>query len=329
MKQRSMFRPESTPAHDPGEPTVWLKRLVILRSRDAAQPPIRDIEFRLGLNVVRVAELETSIGRAFGHNVGKTLLVRLIRYCLGDSYFADLHARERIREVLPDGWVAAVVRVRGTTWTVARPLARRLSGWCLESEDWQALLGDPNTLRPYAVFLEALSQLVPAEYARVRLEGPDRAPAWTDLLGWLARDQRCRYTHHAHWRHPDAESGVAALSLGDANLLMRLTMGLFDAEERRQTESLTVLRADALRGQAAIDRERVVAELLRQGLLARPGLTDVPDGQLFAESLRAQLLRCREPLERSLESDERRASEEAERRLAACRSEADRAAGRL
>src|SRR4051794_2327270 len=188
MKQRSMFRPESTQARDPGEPTVWLKRLVILRSRDAGLPPIRDVEFRLGLNVVRVGEAETSAGRAFGHNVGKTLLVRLIRYCLGDSYFSDLTARERIREALPDAWVAAVVRVRGTTWSVARPLARRVSGWCLESEDWAQLLGDTAALRPFAAFQEALNQLVPADYARVRLEGPDRAPSWTDLLGWLARD---------------------------------------------------------------------------------------------------------------------------------------------
>lgn len=330
MKQRSMFRPESTPSRYPGEPSVWLKRLVILRSRDGGDVPLRDVEFRLGLNVIRVAEPETAAGRAFGHNVGKTLLVRLLRYCLGDSYFADLHARERIREILPDAWVAAVVRVRGTTWSVARPLARRVSGWSLESEDWAALRGETASLRPYAAFQEALNGLVPAEFARVRLEGPDRPPAWTDLLGWLARDQRCRYIHHAHWRHADAESGVAALSLSDANLLMRLTLGLFDAEERRQTESLAGLRAEALQVQAATERERIAAEVLRQGLLARPGLTDVPDGELFAQSLRGQIQKCREPLERSLEADgDRGAFEEAERRLASCRSEADRMAGRL
>src|SRR5262249_57326796 len=132
----SMFRSESGPTRYPGEPAVWLKRLVILRSRDEGTRPLRDVEFRLGLNVIRVAEPEDAKGSAFGHNVGKTLLVRLLRYCLGDSFFADLNARERIREVLPDGWVAAVVRVRGTTWSVARPLARRVSGCCLETEAW-------------------------------------------------------------------------------------------------------------------------------------------------------------------------------------------------
>jgi hypothetical protein len=330
MKQRTLFNPESPTVRHPGEPAVWLKRLVLLRSRDRGETPVRDIDFRLGLNIIRVAEPGEGVGRAFGHNVGKTLLVRLIRYCLGDSFFADLTARERIRLVLPDGWVAAVVRVRGIDWAVARPLARRLSGWCVEADDWTALLGDNAALRPYAAFQEALADLVPADFARVRLEGPDRPPAWTDLLGWLARDQHCRYTHHAHWRHADAESGVAALSLGDANLLMRLTMGLFDAEERRQTADLTALRAEAQRLEVGIDRERLGAELLRQGLLANPGLTDVPDGQLFIESLRAQIAHCREPLQRSLEgADELRAYEESERRLAASRSEADRTAGRL
>src|SRR6185369_8294629 len=92
----------------------------------------------------------------------------------------------------------------------------------------------------------------------------------------------------------------------------------------------SALRAEATRLQGGIDRERLVADVLRQGLLSRPGLTDVPDGQLFVESLRAQIRGCREPLVRSLEDDaDRRAAEEAERRLAACRSEADRAAGRL
>src|SRR5204862_6520427 len=132
------------------------------------------------LTAVRVGDPEGSRGSAFGHNVGKTLLVRLLRYCLGDSFFADLSARERIREVVPDGWVAAVVRVRGTTWSVARPLARRVSGYCLETEDWTRLLGDAAALRPYAAFQEALNHLVPAEFARVRLEGPDRPPSWTD-----------------------------------------------------------------------------------------------------------------------------------------------------
>ena len=120
------------------------------------------------------------IGAFLGYLIGRGLLGAIIGFILGHQY--DVATARRRRELGSGADGAAQIT------------------------------GDPNALRPYAVFQEALAQLVPAEYARVRLEGPDRPPAWTDLLGWLARDQRCRYTHHAHWRHPDAETGVAALS---------------------------------------------------------------------------------------------------------------------
>lgn len=160
MTQARLFPSELPTCPWPGEPSVWLKRLVIVRERTAGQVPIRDIEFRLGLNVIRTKDEANNDAAAAGHNVGKTLLVRLLRYCLGDGQYANSNTRSRIRDVLSDGWVIALVRVAGTTWGVARPLGPSRHSWCLSTENWQDMLADTAGLRPYAELQVALEKIV-------------------------------------------------------------------------------------------------------------------------------------------------------------------------
>src|SRR5437763_703613 len=85
MTPPGLFQPELPPCPYPGEPAVWVKRLVLVRARSTGEEPIRNIEFRLGLNIISTRDEEPADASAVGHNVGKTLLVRLLRYCLGTS----------------------------------------------------------------------------------------------------------------------------------------------------------------------------------------------------------------------------------------------------
>jgi hypothetical protein len=330
MKQPRLFPVEPPTGPHPGEPPVWVKRLVILRERTPGQEPIRNIEFRLGLNIISTRDDVAADAAAVGHNVGKTLLVRLLRYCLGDTQYANSNMRGRIRAALPDAWEIGVIRVRGTTWGVARPLGPGRQSWCLRTDSWEELLGDVASLCPYSEFQQALEQFVPPEFGTVRLDDHDRSPGWTDLLGWLIRDQRCRYTHHNAWRHQDAESGPGVLSLGEANLVTRLTMSLFDVEEHQQTVRLAELRAESLRLQVERDRLRAAAEQSRTRLLAvAPVDGDPADGPLFP-GLQARIEEQRASQERLLQDPEtRRELDQAEQDLRHCRSLVDRTTGRL
>jgi len=313
----------------PAEPRVWLKRLAVVRSQEELDDPLREIEFRLGLNVIKADD--APLQASFGHNVGKTLLVRLIRYCLGDAQYAGTNMRRRIRDVLPDAWVAAVVSVQETTWSVLRSLGHGRRGWCVQGDDWRLAFQDHESRRPFSEFQAELERLVPAEFTNVKLAGLDRSPAWPDLLGWLARDQACRYTHHNDWRTPDADAGVAALSLGNANLITRLVMGLFDADENQHTQQLEALRADTRTQEAEKERLRLAAAIMRASLVTvAPVSSEVPDGPLFIEAIREQVRQRRESQERLLEDpDHRRGLDHAERELAEAQRLLGRASGRL
>ena len=185
-------------------------------------------------------------------------------------------------------------------------------------------------LCPYSDFQQTLEQFVPPEFGTVRLDDHDRSPGWTDLLGWLIIDQRCRYTHHNAWRLQDAESGPGVLSLGEANLVTRLTMGLFDVEEHRQTVRLADLRAESPRLQAERDRLRATAEQLRTRLLAVATLDgDRPEVPLFP-GLRTRIEEQRASQERLLQDPETRWEfGQADQDLRQCRSLMDRTTGRL
>jgi hypothetical protein len=108
----------------PGEPPIWIQRLVIVPVRRPGVNWIRNIEFRRGLNVINTKVTQDTESTAFGHNVGKTLLVRMIRYALGDEQYASQRIRSRIRERIREGSVLAVVRVKGSTWCVAMQAKR-------------------------------------------------------------------------------------------------------------------------------------------------------------------------------------------------------------
>ena len=78
------------PAPDRRDPVLWLRRLVIVPSLINGVMPIREIEFRRGLNIIQTRLPEAGSNEVVGHSVGKTLLTRLIRYSLGVPGFSSV-----------------------------------------------------------------------------------------------------------------------------------------------------------------------------------------------------------------------------------------------
>ena len=84
-----------SPDPERAEPVIWLKRLVILSSLDP-KAEIRNIPFRRGLNVIQTKKIKNRSGPVAGHGVGKTLLMRLIRYSLGEANFGTEETETKI-----------------------------------------------------------------------------------------------------------------------------------------------------------------------------------------------------------------------------------------
>lgn len=273
------------PGDGRSEPLVWVRRLVVVKDRCSSPEIVREVSFKCGLNVIRVADRPPGETRAIGHSVGKTLLVRLIRYCLGEGYFASPEATRGIADALPSAYVLGEVAVDGRWWVVVRPLRSSpvSESFAVRGGDWKAGLGGIQDLGRYNEFLDALTQATVAPLPELRLPGADHPVRWLDLLAWLARDQECSYKHFNEWRDPDANSGTAPLPRDDASLLMRWAMGLLDSQE---IEELT-RRQELLRQQA--DGKSLVAQLghrlcVTQPVLAgRLNLTEEDlEGELFA-----------------------------------------------
>src|SRR5436305_970304 len=108
MRPTSLFADPDLPiepAAGRAEPGLWVRRLVVVSERSASPTVVREVSFRPGLNVVRVADRPAAETRPIGHSVGKTLLARLVRYCLGESHFAAPDVVRRVAQRLPGAYV--------------------------------------------------------------------------------------------------------------------------------------------------------------------------------------------------------------------------------
>lgn len=219
------------PAPDRRDPVLWLRRLVIVPSLINGVMPIREIEFRRGLNIIQTRLPEAGSNEVVGHSVGKTLLTRLIRYSLGEDQFAMKKDRDRIGVRLPTGNVICVWMVAGREWCVVRPLqpGRDAKSFALPVDDWRSALDPAIDHVPFSDFVACvehacLSSLPPMTFPS------GRAAKWRHVLAFLARDYECGYRQFHEWRHPDSESGTF-VERNEASLLLRWLMGLIDPTE--------------------------------------------------------------------------------------------------
>ena len=279
------------PPADRPEPTLWVRRLAVVGRRSADAEPVRLVSFHKGLNIVRVADRPAGETRPVGHSVGKTLLTRLIRYCLGERYYAREEVTQKIVRVYPEGHVLAEVVVRGVGWVVVRPLGdgSRAAAFSGQSDDWRDGLDTSQFRGAYTDFEQALTEVVLGGLPPLRLPDAKRAAEWLDLLGWLSRDQDCNFTHYNVWRSKDAGSGSREHTRHDASLVARWSLGLLDAAEtqlRTEHEQLLAEKEDAERRV----REETEASRATRHLLATrfPDLSRDEDDGLFSRTATEQ-----------------------------------------
>ena len=149
--------PEPPPAPAATEPPVWIRRLVLLRQIEPEADVIREVPFELGLNLIVTKQPPADSVEALGHDVGKTLLTRLIRYLLGEARYADGRTRTAIRRGLPDSVVAGEFRVDGEDWAVMRPLGAPSTfvARAAQTSGWRDLLDVEGTEGQYKAFVQA------------------------------------------------------------------------------------------------------------------------------------------------------------------------------
>lgn len=275
----------------PKEPRLWICRLAVVEELTPSGQTIREIEFRRGLNIIATDEATDADIRPIGHSVGKTLLVRLIRYCLGDPSFCTRATRAAIMDNWEHGYVLAHFRVDGEDWVVARPIgldAGSTSSFSCSAATLESVRTESDHRQKYSAFSGRLEALVAesfADFELPHLERHDRRALWTDYLGWLIRDQHCRYRHAAEWRDPDIDAGVASLHKEDAALLIQMVLGLFDADRKK----LATAHQSLLARRSAKERERASLEtfVARAGSLVPDAAADVSI-PLLAESLKSK-----------------------------------------
>jgi hypothetical protein len=288
-----------TPASDRTEPRVWVRRLVVVAERSPAGEVIREVRFRRGLNVVRVEDRPPGDGRIIAHSVGKTLLTRLIRYCLGEQHFALQDRTEVISTKFPTAYALAEIFAHGRSWVVARPLrdGKAADSFAVEADDWTAGLAPAGELGRFTAFTQAVEEQAFAGLPELKLPAAGREPRWLDVVAWMGRDAECKYQHPHEWHTPLARSGTARLDVPDASLLTCWVMGVLGTEdiaEQQKRQQLTEQRDTA---KAAAERLRRRTDALEPILTARFGVAaeELSSG-LFGDQAQGVIDRTRDTL---------------------------------
>jgi len=278
------------PATNRREPVLWLRRLIMLSAFDSSAI-IRNILFRRGLNIIKTRQMKTQGGPVAGHSVGKTLLMRLIRYTLGEPHFGTEESQQNLAntEGLETACVVAHWTVSGTDWIVVRPLRvdEANESFVVRSDDWQQAVDAPEQNRPHREFVQAVNDAVLSDLPTFTVPR-GREAKWLDVLAWLSRDYQCGYRKANEWRHEDAHSGPS-LDRDENSLIMQWLMGLMKADEielRLKHTDLLKRRGDQKR---SADREQKKLETLWEPLREKLELhedAEVEDEQPSFDSIK-------------------------------------------
>lgn len=267
-------------------PRLWVRRLKIWECPGG--DPIRDIELRPGLNIIWSPDGDddpNSDTVTIGHGSGKTLFCRLIRYCLGETRFADEVQRDAISSTLLNGVVGAEVMLDGVCWAVARPLGAGRKHFAIADGvlDEIALMNGAHTgIDPLIDALEA--SLLGEKTASLARLGTSQK-AWPIALAWASRDQECRFDNVLDWRSPVSGSDSPQPASGDAKgprlLALRALLNALTEEEQtaRADEQELARQFDQksqLRGRLEWEIGRRVSRLVRDLGLENESLPEMP-----------------------------------------------------
>ncbi len=272
MQNRTLFlndfKPE--PSKDRVQPTIWIRRIVLLREWSLEPASlIRDIEFRAGLNVIQTERRGMNDSEVVGHSVGKTLLMRLIRFSLGEATFADEKTHNAIREQLSTAWVITEWTVKQRDWISVRPLRHdeARDSYAIEGSDWRNCFDDASIRHRYVQFMQAITNSVIGPLPKFRLSRRSKL-TWLDVLPWMARDCQSGYRKPNDWRHKDSNSEVRH-DLDENSLIMQWVSGLMDDEEIRLLASHNENLLTRNQAKQVIDTAASVFEVSRSALLIK------------------------------------------------------------
>lgn len=295
--QREMFEPPGLRVKPPDgsrEPRLWFRRFVIWPEPGAQ--PIQDRTFGPGLNIVwspdpvdRSARDVDEPPRGPGHGAGKTLLCRLLRYCLGEPHFASDVLRGKISSAFKDGRVGVEVIVDGNPWAVVRSIGVFGRDVVLAGGTLDAAVSAETAPTGMAPFVEMLAErFVTPDVAALVANSPQRA--WLLALAWLARDQECHFGKVTEWRVEGGRSGSPAhgMTAGEATNIVRALIGAITPKEHELEAKLERVKKERDEEARGIERRRwLIENTLKKVLkdIEMEGQT-VPDGALLGPFLR-------------------------------------------
>jgi len=295
--QREMFEPpglQVTPREGALEPRLWFRRFVIWPEPSAQ--PIQDRFFGPGLNIIwspdpvdRSARDEEEPPSGPGHGAGKTLVCRLLRYCLGEPHFASDILRTKISSAFKDGRVGVEVVVDGNAWVVVRSIGVFGHDVVIEGGTLETAVSSETSATGMAAFVEMLAErFVTPDVSALVANSPQRA--WLLALAWLSRDQECHFGKVTDWRVDGGKSGSPAhgLSVGDATNVVRALIGAITPREHDLEANLAKLKKERDDDARGIEQRRWLIENALKKLLKEIEIEaqTVPEGDLLGPFLR-------------------------------------------
>ncbi|MGE3841580.1 MAG: chromosome segregation protein SMC [Vicinamibacterales bacterium] len=295
--QREMFEPpglQVRPKEGLNEPRLWFRRFVIWPEPGAE--PIQDRAFGPGLNIIwspDPVDRSTRDGDAPppgpGHGAGKTLVCRLLRYCLGEPHFAPDMLRHKISGAFKDGRVGVEVIVDGQAWAVVRSIGLFEHDVVLEGGTLEAAVSADTPPTGMAAIVDLLAErFVTPDVAALVAESPKRA--WLLALAWLTRDQECHFGKATEWRVPGGKSGSPAhgLSVNHATTVVRALIGAITPRERQLEIEVDAVEQDRDNALRALERRQWLLDSVLKRVLHDVKLEGqpVPSGDLLGPFLR-------------------------------------------
>ena len=297
------------PAPGREEPALWVSKLAVYKD----WPPSKDsllrqvFELRRGLNILWASPTGATneASRLAGHGAGKTTFCRLIRYVLGEEPAGSKGFREGFRDKFENGWVLAEVHVAGQRWLVGRSLSgsgynpfAKLNG-TLEDE-----FPESPSRMGFKEYEKAIDAAVFGGMKFRTLAESQKTLDWPRLLPWLSRDQEAHFSGLLEWRREqDSDSDSPYVSADDKANLIRLTLGLVDAEEQkilaefaRKAESHEQRMRDRPKLEFTVERERTMLE-------AKLGMkVESPDAPLLQQEVNQKVVQLRNESDQALAS---------------------------
>ncbi|MCB2080974.1 MAG: hypothetical protein KDE55_25140, partial [Novosphingobium sp.] len=276
------------------EPRLWVRRLKIWK--EPGGEVIRDIELRPGLNIIWSPDGDDDpdgSGGAIGHGSGKTLFCRLLRYCIGETRFADEVQRDAISTRFPNGVVGAEVMLEGACWAVARPLGTGRKHFAIENGNLDAVAKMKGSATGMAPLIDTIDRVILGETTAQLIGLPAGQRAWPIALAWAARDQECRFDDVLDWRSSSSGSDTPQPASGDAKgprlLAMRALLQAITEDEQiaRRLEQELASKLDEIKQQRSHlewDQKRRLNRLVHSLGLIEASLPAMP---LLLDSLRS------------------------------------------